>query len=400
MFSSLRYPNFRLLWTTSFLSSAARAVQQITIGWLVFDLTGSALLLGTVTFLGLAPTLFLSPFLGVLIDQFDRRKLLIASQGVMALLSLVLAVGVALGVVTTWHVMVFALVSGIDNTIIHVVRQAMLPQAVPREGLLNAVALSSTGFNITRIIAPFTGGVLIVVFGAAGNFVLQALLLVAVALAAFAMHLPALDDPADKAERFSRRLKSGFEYVARDRVLRAVFIFQFALMFLAAPYASLLPAIASDVLGADPTGLGILYAATGAGALIGALALASLGNISSKGLVTIVMSISVGLALAAFGRSDVFLLSVVLLAYLGAAQTLVSSSATTLVQGSTPDAWQGRVMSLYNLNHGTLAIGTFLIGALAEWLGIRAALTWFGLAVAAMAALSFVGLPALRDVRS
>ena len=208
-FFSLRYRDFRLLWVTSLLSSAGRLIQQLTLGWLVFDLTGSTLLLGTVQFLYLFPSLVTAPVIGVYIDRFDRRRVLIASQLALAAAAILLALDAAAGTVQTWHVLIFAVVSGFENTIIHVVRQALIPRLVPCHALMNAISLNAIGFNITRISVPFMGGILLVNLGVTGNFVLQALLVTGVAVAAFPMRIPRMDggpEGRSRSESFRCRL--------------------------------------------------------------------------------------------------------------------------------------------------------------------------------------------------
>ena len=183
---------------------------------MIFDITGSTVLLGTVQFLYQAPSLVTAPLIGVFIDRFDRRRVLIASQLALAAAATLLAIDTAADTVQSWHVLVFALVSGFENTVIHVVRQALIPRLVPRHALINAISLNSIGFNITRIGAPFLAGILLVNLGGSGNFVLQALLVIGVAIAAFPMRIPRMDgggQATSDEEPFWSQIAAGASFV-------------------------------------------------------------------------------------------------------------------------------------------------------------------------------------------
>jgi MFS family permease len=396
---SLRYRDFRLLWLTSLLSSAGRTIQQLTLGWLVFDLTGSTLLLGTVQFIYLFPSLVTAPVIGVFIDRLDRKRMLIASQLALAAAATLLALDIAAGTVRPWHILVFALCSGFENTIIHVVRQALIPRLVPTHALMNAISLHSASFNITRICAPFMAGVLLVNLGVTGNFLLQALLVIGVAAAAFPMRIPRMDGELaayGSNEPFLRQIASGMRYISRNRALRALFAMQFLFMLLAMPFSSFLPALAEEDLHLRADGLGLLYTATGVGALVGTGFLAAAGNVRQKGLLALGMCALTGSGMIAFGWVSWLPASLLLLALLGAAQMLFSTSNMTLVQSNIPDGLQGRVMSIYQMAHGSLALGTLIMGGIADIWGVSLATVFMGVT---LLLLGILGLAALPNVR-
>lgn len=393
--TSLRYREYRLVWLTSLFSSAARWIQMVSLGWLAFDLTGSALLLGSVMFVYQAPNIVLSPLVGVLVDRVDRRRLLIMSQLVMAGVAALLALDVWAGTVQAWHLFVFALVSGVESTIIHVVRQALIPSAVPRQALMNAIALNSAALTGTRIGAPFLGGLLIVAVGAFGNFLIQAVLLLAVALAAFALRAV---PPATEGE--ARRSVLGdigvaFRYVWSAGTLRVLFAIEFLLMFIAMPFSSFLPVWAAQVLHLEADGLGLLYAGIGVGALAGTLGIASVGNVTTKGRLLLVTSAGIGAALLGVGISPMLGVTLVLLAVLGATQSVFSTVIMTLVQGQIPSGLQGRVMSLYNVGHSMIALGALSTGALASLFGIQPVVIGMGVGLLALTAVYGV-MPSIR----
>lgn len=391
---SLRYRDYRLVWSTSFLSSAARWIQQVSLGWLVFDFTGSALLLGSIFFVYQAPSVLLSPLVGVLIDRLDRRRLLMASQVTMAGVAALLAADVALGWVQVWHLFVFAFLSGLESTIIHVVRQALIPSVVPKAALMNAIALNSAALTSTRIGAPVLGGLLIVSLGVPGNFLLQAVLLLAVAAAAFP--LSAGDTGGRGHGTVWHEVAVGFRYIWGVATLRLLFALQFLLMLLAMPFSSFLPVWSADVLKLDADGLGLLYAAVGVGALAGTLAVAWAGDVRRKGALSLAAAASVGAMLLGLGLAPWLLPSLVLLAVLGCAQSLFSTVNMTMVQSRVPADLQGRVMSVYNVGHSMIALGSLIMGGLVTVLGVQAMVMAVGVALLAVAGAFAVAMPGLR----
>jgi len=398
---SLRYSDYRLVWMTSILSSGARWIQQVSLGWLAFDLTGSPVLLGSIIFVYQAPSIVLSPLVGVLVDRVDRRQLLIISQLAMAVMAVLLAVDIALGYVETWHLYIFAAISGVESTIIHVVRQALIPSVVPREALMNAIALNSAALTSTRIFGPALAGLLIVALGVEGNFILQAVLLTGVALAAFPLRIrPPERESGEHAGGGGlwQEIAVGLRFIWGISTLRVLFIVQFIMMFIAMPFSNFLPVWAADVLALDADGLGILYSAAGIGALIGTMSLATAGNIQRKGLLLFAVSVGMALALLGLGASSVLPASLVFLALLGAMQSVFFAVNMTLVQSRIPDGLQGRVMSIYNVGHSMIAMGTLTMGFIVAALDVQTVVAGMGMIVIALVVVCFVSVPSLRRV--
>lgn len=396
---SLQHHDYRLVWTTSFLSSAARWIQQVSLGWLAFDLTGSAFLLGSIVFVYQAPAFLLSPVIGVLVDRLDRRRLLIWSQVAMAVVAAILAVDIALGWVQPWHLFVFAVLSGLESSVIHVLRQALIPSVVPRESLMNAIALNSAALTSTRIGAPFLGGVLIVLLGVSGNFLIQGLLLIGVAGAAFPLRVKPLE--MGENESYKRgsvwaEIAVGLRYIWGIEALRALFLLQFIVMLLAMPVSNFLPVWAADILSLDADGLGLLFAALGIGALAGTLVLAWTGNVKGKGLLGLGASAGTGLALLGLAVSPGLPLPLIFLAMLGIMQSVFSTTNMTLVQSMVPEGLQGRVMSVYNMGHSMIALGSLIMGAVAGLAGMQAAVIGSGVALLGVTLLYPVLVPAAR----
>ena len=398
-FGSLRYRDYRLVWSTSILSSGARWIQQISLGWLAFDLTGSPVLLGSILFVYQVPSVVLSPLVGVLVDRIDRRQLLISSQLAMAAFAVLLAFDIALGYLETWHLYIFAVISGVESTIIHVVRQALIPSVVPRESLMNAIALNSAALTSTRIFGPALAGLLIVALGVEGNFILQAVLLTGVAIAAFPLHIARPERENIEQTGSSslwQEIGVGLRFIWGISTLRVLFIVQFVMMFIAMPFSNFLPVWAADVLALDADGLGLLYSAAGIGALVGTMLLATAGNVRRKGLLMFAVSVGMALALLGLGASSLLPVSLVLLALLGATQSVFFAINMTLVQSRVPDGLQGRVMSIYNIGHGMIAIGTLTIGFIVATWGVQNAVTGMGMVVVALVIVCFISMPSLR----
>ena len=165
-FSSLRHTDFRYLCSGTFMMSAGQWIQQVTLGWLVYDLTGNSMLLGSLNGLRALPFLVTGPMAGVAADRMDRKRLLLRTQWVLIVTAVLMGALVASGLLQVWHVFVFTLITGIAWTFTEPVRQSMIPSLVPKEDLANAIALNSGGFNLMKIIGPALGGLMIALFGA------------------------------------------------------------------------------------------------------------------------------------------------------------------------------------------------------------------------------------------
>jgi len=400
MFESLRHRDFRYLWVTSFLSASARNLQQVSLGFLAFDLTGSSVLLGTVLFVYQIPFLSFALLVGVLADRVNRKRLLAISQFGMAAFAVALAVDIALGWVETWHLIVFAFISGIENTIIHIVRQALVPRVVPRESLLNAVSLNTTGFNVSRIIAPAVGGVLIVAVGVAGNFGIQAALLIGVAFASLPMRVGKAEGATERTGGAARGMAADLveilRYVWREPLLRQLFLVQYVVLFFTVPYLGFLPVWTEDVLRMDADILGVLYVATGAGAVVGTLWLAQRVSLPRRGLWLIATVAINAVGLIGLSQVDGLALTIVVLAFLGAAQVMFFALNISAAQAIIPDALQGRAMAVWNMGHGGIALGTLIMGYVVAAAGVQDAMWLMGVP---MLALTVLGAAALRRIR-
>lgn len=393
---SLRRRNFRLFFFGQLISLIGSWMQTTAQQWLVYRLTGSELSLGVVTFAAFLPVLILSLGMGVIVDRFERRRLLVITQTWFLLQAAVLAVLTALGVIQYQHVIVLALLAGIGNALDMPARQSFYVDLVDRDEMMNAIALNSSVFNGARIIGPAIGGVVIALMGEAPAFGLNAISFLAVIGALLMMRLSPFVPPMRHGSGWSE-LRQGLAYLVADRRVLGLVSMVAAFSVFGFPYVVLLPAFAGEVLGTGAAGLGALLAAQGVGALASALGLAFLGERRSKGRMLFasraLLPVSV-LLLAVSRTPQVSMLALVLGGY-----TLINQLAitNTLIQMVVPDELRGRVLSTYTWALGGFwPIGALLTGWMAERLGAPQAVLVVAGVSAVLALAGWVAFPEAR----
>jgi len=394
-FRSLKHREFRLIWFGTLFSSSGQWVQQITIGWLAYQLTGSGFLLGAINGFRSLPLLFLGPIGGVMADRLDRKRLMMASQLFLIVLTAIMAAIIFTGHLQVWHLFAFTLLTGVAWAFNMPVRQSVVPNLVPEEDLMNALALNSAGFNITRILGPSVAGLMIAKLGSGNNFLLQTFAYVGVAAMIALMHVPLLEHRGEKAT-VKENLIEGSRFVWGHAMLRTQLILALVPVVIALPYSALMPIFAKEVLHKGAGGFGILMAAPGVGAVIGTLTIASLSNIERKGAVLLGSIFILGGGLVAFSFSRSFGLSIGLLIIIGAAQMVYLTTNQTLLQMTIPDELRGRVMGIYMLNQGLLPLGSLFAGTMADLLGAPTAVMIMGTCVSLLACVFMVQAKNLR----
>jgi len=398
-FSAMRHRNYRIYWFGQIGSLVGAWMQSVAQPWLVLELGGSPLQLGTVLALMFAPSMVLAPIGGVLADRVDKRRVLMIVNGVAMLQAGLLFGLAATGLVEIWHVYLLALLAGFVNAVEMPVRQAFAAELVPTDDLTNAIALNSTSFNLSRVIGPAIAGVTIAVFGVAINFGINAVSYLSVLVGLWMLDGSALRqiERPDRFPSIRTSLAEGVRYaVATPTVLWPLVLLGGTAMF-AMNFQTLLPLFTRNALGLDSGGYGALFAAMGAGSLVGSLILAfttsqrpMLALIVGGGAVFLALELAlgfVGTPLAVFP----------LVFGIGLASMLMVNTINITIQNSVPDALRGRVMSLYvTVFAGTAPLGGLLAGALAE--GIGAPLAFSVGAALAMGVLGFVAWK-LRSVQ-
>ena len=373
MFSSLRHRVFRNYWTGLFLSNIGSWMQTVALGWLVLRLSDSAFVLGLVTFAGSIPSLLLAPLAGVAADRLDRRSLLMATQFIQMVCALFLAASTGLGFASVPLVAAVAIVNGIANALMTPSHQSLFLDLVGRADLMNAIALNSMQFNLSRVVGPMLAGFTIAAFSETVCFLLNA-----VSFVAFLVPLATL--PPLPARRGRRRgawvdLRIGLRFARRDKIMPSLLAISGAIAIFGTPVVTLAPLFARRLLHVGPEGLGGMLSAVGLGAVVTALAVASLGDFARKGRGVILAASGFALSLVGFALSRNYVLSLGFLAVLGGAMMSCSSLINTLMQKRAPDRLRGRVISLYVLTWlGFVPLGNLQAGAVAERFGEAAAL--------------------------
>lgn len=368
-FRALRHRNFQLFFGGQLVSLVGTWMQNVAQAWLIYRLTHSALLLGLVGFAGQAPVFFLATVGGAVADRRARRDVLVATQTMMMLLAFVLAALTLLGVVRAWHVFVLAAALGTVNAFDIPTRQAFVVEMVGKEDLGNAIALNSSMFNGARVLGPAVAGLLVAAVGEGWCFFGNAVSFLAVIAGLLAMRVPPRELPPPPENPLAHAAE-GLRYVARTPAARAIILLLGVVAATGMPYAVLMPIFAADVLHGGAKALGTLMGATGAGALAGALLLASRSGTRGLGRWVHVAATVFGVALVAFAASRAMWLSLALLVPTGAGLLVQNASSNTLIQTMVPDHLRGRVMAVYAMVFmGMSPLGAVLAGAFAQRVG-------------------------------
>jgi MFS family permease len=367
-FAALRHRGFRLLWIASLLSSTARWADMVVVGWLTLELTDSALMVGIVAGSKMAGYVA-APFMGVVADRMDRRLLLVIAAAVNLAVSAIMFLLFAFDWLVLWHVIVLSLVSGLTWALDNPTRNAFVPDLVEREDLTNAIALNAVAMEITVVIGPALGGVLIPTLGMGGAFGLIA----AIYLGDVLVLLMLKDVRHGSAQVHESPVKSligGVKYVWNNQTVFMLLVIAFILNLLAAPYRyAFLPLFSRYILDAGPTGYGMLTAMAGLGALAAGLWVVSLGNFQFKGRLMVWSGIAWPASLLLFALSTSYYVSLALVFVAGLAQAIVWTVIATLILSNTAQPMRGRVMGLRTGVVVSLPLGNFLAGAVAERFG-------------------------------
>jgi MFS family permease len=369
IFSSLRYRNYRLWFWGQLVSLFGTWMQVTAQGFLVYELTHSSAYLGYVGFAAGVPTWLFMPYGGVIADRVKRRTLIIITQTTMMVLAFMLAGLTFLGLVRPWHIIGLAFLLGVANAFEAPARHAFVPDMVGREDLTNAIALNSTIFNSATAVGPAVAGITYAAFGPAWCFMINGVSFLAVLAALMLMKLELEPRPAFVSSPW-QDLKEGLRYVMNHRMIRTLVSLVTITSLFGVSFAVLFPAWAVDILHGDATTNGWLQSARGAGALAGALLIASLGRFNFRGRLLSAGALSFPLLLAVFALSRWLRLTLVLCLGIGGSAILIFNLANALIQTLVKDSLRGRVMSFYSMTFfGFMPVGALWIGILAEHFG-------------------------------
>lgn len=396
-FRSLRYRNYRLFFYGQSISLIGTWIQRITTPWLVYELTGSAFMLGVVSFADQIPSLLLSPLAGVLTDRWNRYHLLIITQIGAMIQALLLAFLFLSGTIEVWHIVLLSIFHGCVKAFDVTARQSFLIEMVEKkEDLGNAIALNSTMMNGAKLLGPSIAGLLIVLTGEGICFLINGLSYLFVVASLLMMKI----NPRkinNQSKPVLKNLKEGFAYTFGFGPIKYLLSLRALVGLMGMPYAVLMPVFATEILHGNSHTFGFLMGAAGLGALMGALYLASRKSVLGLSKLIPRATVLFGLALVAFSLSRSFILSLVLMVAVGLGLMLQMAASSTILQTIVDDDKRGRVMSFYTMAHmGTMPFGSFLAGALASSLGVSNTLLFGGLACIVGAYLYSRKLPEIK----
>ena len=396
---ALRHRNYRLFFSGQSVSLVGTWITRVATSWLVYRLTGSELLLGVVGFCGQIPTMLLAPFAGVLVDRWDRHRLLVLTQAASMLQSFVLAVLTLRHDITVPWLLGLQIVQGVINAFDTPARQAFVVEMVEdRADLANAIALNSSMVNGSRIIGPSIGGLLIAAVGEGWCFLADAVSYLFVIASLMMMRLPSARSARVEA-RVLEELRVGYRYVRESAPIRTALVVLAIVSTMAMPYTVLMPAYAAEVLHGGPNTLGLLMTASGVGALGGGLYLASRQSVVGLGRVAAYSTLIFGAALVAFAFTTSLWVALAVLPFVGAGFMVEMAATNTVLQTLVTDDLRGRVMAFYTMAFfGTAPLGSLLAGLAADRIGARWTIAAGGVISVAAGFWLVSRLPALRAI--
>jgi MFS family permease len=398
MLRALSYPNYRLFFGGQIVSLIGSWISMTATSWLVYRLTGSAMLLGVVGFAGQFPGFVLGPFAGAYLDRWDRHRVLVVTQTVSMLQSFMLAYLTFSGHITVPAVIALNAVQGLVNAFDMPARQTFLSTMITdREDLANAIALNSSMFNAARLVGPSVAGVVIAASGEAWCFLIDGISYFAVIIALLAMKNVRLPNRPAAHVGMREHVMEGWRYVFGFRPIRSLVLQLGWLCLVAMPFTVLMPVFADRILGGGPHTLGFLMTASGVGALSGALWLASRKSVVGLGRVILINTVVFGSGLIGFALSRWLVLSLAFLTVVGFGMMVLMASTNTVIQTIVDDEKRGRVMSFYTMAFlGTAPFGSLLAGWLSTRVGAPQTVLVSGVLCLATAAWFSEELPAIR----
>jgi MFS family permease len=403
-FQALRHREYRLLCYGQTASSMGGWMDEVTRGWLVYQLTDSVLQLGLVRGIQAIPFLLMSPVAGSFVDRHSRKNILVVTQSLQALIMALTAVLVLTGAIRIWHVYVIAATVAVLQVFQQPARGAMISDSVPREFLTNAIGLNSLVFNIARTLGPALAGGLIALAGTGGTFAVQSVFIfIAVGLTvAMRSGDRSASSPGARArerESFAQSIIEGWKFSWRNESVRASLFCTMLVSFFIVPFTALMPVFARDLLEVGATGQGLLLTGMGVGAFCSAALIALAGDRLPRGLFMFGSVVLYGLIVMGFAASPWFSLSFGLMLLAGLCQPLSNALVQTVIQSNAPVELHGRTMALFSMHQVLITAGSVLLGSLAVALGPRWAMAAMGAVGVLSIILVMVAMPKARHIR-
>ena len=399
MFAALHHRGFRWLWTGTFCSSAGQWIQATTLGWVVYDLTGSGTMLGAVLGMRAIPLLLLAPLVGTVADRFDRKLVLIATQILMMAACFLLAAALALHVVHVWHLFAFTLFSGAHAAFDRTLRATLVFDVVPRAEVANAVAVNSIAFSSTRSLGPAASGLLIAWLGPAWNFAIQGLLYLGLAAAVLMVSTPYLVKGSTVRDSVWVDMKAGLRFAVTDPVARMMLLLGLVPPLLLIPsFGALMPVFAVQVFMTGPDGLGLLLSAVGVGGVLGGVIATSVSKYERVGLLQILGLLAFAVAITGFALSPGMAPAAAFLVAAGAAEMVLASTTVSTLQMCAPQEMRSRVSGLLPVFLAFISVGALVAGIGADLLGPQVLVVLMAVVAAGVAAAAWFGSAVMRDL--
>jgi len=369
---------------------ASFQMDMVAQGWLVYELTGSALALGWVAAGRSIAMLLFSLYGGVISDRVEKRDVLVWTRCARTLIHLGLTLLIATGAVRVWHVAAASVLSGIFIALVMPAERAIIPELVDQRALLNAISLSSVARGLMAILAAWMAGFLIEIMGVAGAYcVIVAFHLLTLLIVS---RLPATGRRESLSHSVWHDFKEALRYIIHRPVLMALLGLALSTALFSRSYRTFMPKFAAEVMGFEAAGFGLLMSAPGMGSLIGSLVVASLGNFRGKGKLLLAAGVTLGVSLLLFANIHSFLPVLLFLALVGAASNTCIVTNDTLLQANSESEFRGRVISVYLTMWGLTPLGTLPAGAIADRLGVPFAISLQG----ALLIVTFLGMMFLQ----
>ena len=403
-FEALRQREFRLIWYGQIFTSMATWMDQVARGWLIYELTNSALQLGLVRGVQAIPILLLSPLAGSAADRYSRKMQVLVAQVVDGVLYGAVALLIFTDNIQPWHVYVTAFGMSIVWTFQQPSRAAMIGDAVPIGQLTNAIGLNSIVFNVARSAGPALAGLLIAMFGTGGSYLAQAAFYLLATLWTAQLRAPqnaaaGARGHSGHGESFGHSIIEGWKFSWRNEAVRASLLIVTSASLFIIPFMTLLPVFARDILGVGASGQGLLLSAMGLGALGSSVLIASIGDRLPRITYMLAGVTAYGIVIVAFAASPWFNLSVALMVIVGIVHVTSHALAQTVIQTYSPAEFRGRTMALFHMTHVVLLVGGILIGALSSIAGAEWAVASMGAAGALTMGAIYIALPRARQIR-
>jgi MFS family permease len=398
-FYSLRFDDFRYMWQGQIGASASQWMEQLARPFLILEMTGSEFLVGLIAATRLVPMLLIGLWAGVLADRMDKKRILQACQTVTFASHGITAILLFSGLLEPWMVFLGTFTTGAAQAFNQPARSSLIPRLVPRYCLANALALNSAAFGFMRVGGPAIGGVILAVSDFGYLYLAQTLVYVGVIWTTSLIHFESGEPRADRPSMF-KELLEGFGVLKTDRTILYIMILAVSLFMFGMPFQTVfIPLIAIESLDLTKSEAALLISLVGAGALFGALVIATIGDsVRRRGQLMIAFIVVFSLALLVFARGDSLATAAPALLVAGAMQTSFNSLNNAFVLGRTPPELHGRVMSLFSLDRGLVPLGATLAGALAATIGAADALTIMASICLVNTLLVALFMPALRNI--